>query len=232
MISQQQCQSATILIVAEPMSNRLILEGILRKASYTQVHSTQKLMQVVPLVQELNPDLICLDLNMSEINGLQVMGQLNSIRQKTYLPILILTSEGDRETWLRALDSGAKDFLRKPFDEIEALVRIHNLLEASLLHKAMSIQMEALEGIVNLRTRELKETQLDVVHRLAQAAEHRDNETGSHIVRMSHYAMVLGQACDRDLLEILREENQINIFVKPQNRNNLFFYFNKINFLV
>jgi len=195
MISKQQCQNATILIVDAQRTNSLILDGILRNANYTQIHSTRNPAQVVPLVQELSPDLICLDLSIPEINVLQLMGQLSNIRQTAYLPILILTSEGDRETWLCALDSGAKDFLRKPFDEAEVLIRIRNLLEASLLHKAMCLQMETLEGIVHLRTRELKETQLDVVHRLAQAAEHRDNETGRHIVRMSHYAMVLGRAC-------------------------------------
>ena len=194
MISRQQCQNATILIVGTQQTNSRILDGILRKARYTQIHATQNPAQVIPLVQELSPDLICLDLSIDESNGLPLMRQLNMIRKKAYLPILMMTSEGDQETWLHALDSGAKDFLRKPFDRIEVLIRVRSLLEASLLHKAMRIQMETLEGIVHLRTRELKETQLDVVHRLAQAAEHRDNETGSHIVRMSHYAMVLGQA--------------------------------------
>jgi putative two-component system response regulator len=194
MISQQQCQNATILIVDDQMTNIMLLESILRNAGYLHVHSTQDPTQVVSLFKELKPDLVCLDIRMPELNGFQVMGQLKIIHQHAYLPILVLTSEEDRETRLRALESGAKDFLLKPFDKIEVLMRIRNLLEASLLNKAMLRHNETLEEIVKIRTRELKETQIDVVHRLARAAEHRDNETGSHIVRMSHYATVLGRA--------------------------------------
>lgn len=194
MISQQQCQNATILIVDDQMTNIMLLESILQHAGYTHVHSTQDPTQVVPLLKELNPDLICLDIRMPELNGFQIMGQLKIIHQHAYLPILVLTSEEDRETRLRALESGAKDFLHKPFDKVEVLMRIRNLLEASLLNKAVSRQNETLEEIVKIRTRELKETQLDVVHRLARAAEHRDNETGAHIIRMAHFAEVLGRA--------------------------------------
>ena len=177
------------------MTNILLLESILQNAGYTKIHSIQDPTQVVPFVKEMNPDLICLDIRMPELNGFQVMGQLKIIQKDTYLPILVLTSEEDRETRLRALESGAKDFLHKPFDKIEVLMRIRNLLEASLLNRTILLQKDTLEETVRVRTQELKETQLEVVHRLAQAAEHRDNETGSHIIRMSHYALVLGRAC-------------------------------------
>ncbi len=194
MISQQQCQNATILIVDDQMTNILLLESILQNAGYTNIHSTQDPTEVVSFVKKLNPDLICLDIRMPQMNGFQIMGQLKIIQKDTYLPILVLTAEEDRETRLRALDSGAKDFLHKPFDKIEVIMRIRNLLETSLLNRALSVQKETLEETVRVRTQQLKETQLEIVHRLAQAAEHRDNETGSHIVRMSHYAVVLGRA--------------------------------------
>ena len=194
MISQQQCQKATILIVDDQMTNILLLESILQNAGYTNIHSTQDPTEVVTFVKKLNPDLICLDIRMPQMNGFQIMGQLKIIQKNTYLPILVLTSEEDRETRLRALDSGAKDFLHKPFDKMEVIMRIRNLLETSLLNRALSLQKETLEETVRVRTQQLKETQLEIVHRLAQAAEHRDNETGSHIVRMSHYAVVLGRA--------------------------------------
>ncbi len=195
MISQQQCQNATILIVDDQMTNIMLLESILQNAGYTRIHSTQDPTQVISLFKELDPDLICLDIRMPELNGFQIMGQLKIIQTGRYLPILVLTSEEDRDTRLRALESGAKDFLHKPFDKVEVSMRIRNLLEASLLNKAISQQKESLEQIVKIRTQELRETQFEVVHRLAKAAEHRDNETGSHIVRLSHYAMVFGRAC-------------------------------------
>lgn len=195
MISPQQYQNATILIVDDQMTNILLLESILQSAGYTNIQSTQDPTEVVALVKELNPDLICLDIRMPQINGFQVMGQLKIIQKETLLPILVLTSEEDRETRLRALESGAKDFLHKPFDKVEVLMRIRNLLETSLLNRAVIQQKAMLEETVLERTQQLKDTQLEIVHRLAQAAEHRDNETGSHIVRMSHYAQILGRAC-------------------------------------
>ena len=195
MPSQHQCQNATILIVDDQMTNILLLGSILQNAGYTRIHSTQDPTKVVSLVKELNPDLICLDIRMPQINGFQVLGQMKGVQKDVHLPILVLTSEEDRETRLRALDSGATDFLLKPFDKIEVLMRIQNLLDTSLLHRTILLQKETLEETVRIRTQQLKETQLEIVHRLAQAAEHRDNETGSHIVRMSHYALVLGRAC-------------------------------------
>lgn len=194
MISQQQCQNACILIVDDQMTNIMLLESILQNAGYNQIHSTQDPTEVLPLFKKLDPDLICLDIRMPELNGFQVMGQLKIIHQHAFLPILVLTSEDDRETRLRALESGAKDFLHKPFDKVEVLMRIRNLLEASLLNKTVSQQKASLEETVRIRTQELRETQLDVVHRLARAAEHRDNETGAHIIRMAHFAVVLGRA--------------------------------------
>lgn len=195
MISQQQCQNATVLLVDDQTTNIMLLENILQNAGYKHVHTTQDPSQVVNLYKELSPDLICLDIHMPQLNGFQVMGQLKIIQKGCYLPILVLTSEEDRETRLRALESGAKDFLNKPFDKAEVLIRIRNLLEASLLNKAMSQQKQNLEETVRIRTQELQETQLEIVHRLAQAAEYRDNETGAHIVRLSHFAVVLGRAC-------------------------------------
>jgi putative two-component system response regulator len=195
MIPLQQCQNAKIVIVDDQMTNIMLLENILQNAGYKHIHSTQDPTEVLPLFKELNPDLICLDIHMPEINGFQVMGQLKIIRQQTYLPILVITSEEDRDIRLRALESGAKDFLNKPFDRVEVLMRIRNLLESSLLNKALAQQKDTLEATIRLRTQELQETQLDVVHRLARAAEYRDNETGAHVIRLSHFAVVLGRAC-------------------------------------
>ncbi|GJL54751.1 MAG: two-component system response regulator [Nitrospirales bacterium] len=194
MISQQQCQKAAILIVDDQMTNIMLLENILKTAGYTNVHSTTESGEVVKLYRELNPDLICLDIRMPEVDGFQVMGQLKIINKRSYLPILVLTSEEDRGTRLRALESGAKDFLNKPFDKVEVLMRIRNLLETSLLHRENARHLETLEETVSARTKALEETQREVIHRLGRAAEYRDNDTGSHIVRMSHYAAILAQA--------------------------------------
>ena len=194
MISQHQCQKASILIVDDQMTNIMLLENILQSAGYTNVHSTANSSEALKLFREVSPDLICLDIRMPEVDGFQVMGQLKIVNKRSYLPILVLTSEEDRATRLRALESGAKDFLNKPFDKVEVLMRIRNLLETSLLHKENAQYLESLEETVSVRTKELEDTQREVIHRLGRAAEYRDNDTGSHIVRMSHYSAILAQA--------------------------------------
>ncbi len=198
MISQLQCQKAAILIVDDQMTNIMLLENILQASGYTNIHSTTDSTEVVKLYREINPDLICLDIRMPEVDGFQVMGQLKVVNKRPFLPILVLTSEEDRGTRLRALESGAKDFLNKPFDKVEVLMRIRNLLETGLLHKENVQQMEMLEETVSTRTKALEDTQREVIHRLGRAAEYRDNDTGAHIVRMSHYAAILAQAAGMD----------------------------------
>ena len=194
MISQQQCQNASLLIVDDQKTNVMLLENILQAAGYKNFHSTTDSREVKTLFRELKPDLILLDIRMPHLDGFQVMGQLKVISKQSYLAILVLSAEEDRETRLRALESGAKDFLQKPFDKVEVLMRIRNLLEASLLHKEITHQNEILEETVQARTKELRETQQEIVHRLSRAAEYRDTDTGSHIVRMSHFAAILGKA--------------------------------------
>ena len=83
--------------------------------------------------------------------------------------------------------------MQKPFDSLEALARIHNLLEVRLLHKALRQHNAVLEDRVRARTQELQETRLEIVRRLGRAVEYRDNETGLHVIRMSHYAASLGR---------------------------------------
>jgi len=110
-----------------------------------------------------------------------------------YLPILVLTAELTQETRSQALTGGAKDFLYKPFDRLEALQRIRNIIEVRLLHKQVKQQNKSLEERVEQRTRALEESRYDVVQRLGLAAEYKDNETGEHVLRMSKFSQLLAR---------------------------------------
>ena len=92
---------------------------------------------------------------------------------------------------LRALAAGARDFIPKPFDRTELLMRVRNLLDAQLAHRLVYDQKAVLERMVWVRTEELRRTRLQVVQRLGMAAEYRDEETGNHILRMSHTSALL-----------------------------------------
>jgi putative two-component system response regulator len=186
--------TARILIIDDQAPNVMLLEKMLAMEGYTEVVGTTDPFQVAPLYAAQPFDIVLLDLNMPQLDGFQVMEQLRAMEPDSYVPILVLTAQSDPATRLRALQSGARDFIGKPFDRLEVLTRIRNMLEVRLLHNQVRDQNRMLEEKVRERTKELTTTRLEVIRRLGRAAEYRDNETGLHIIRMSQYAACLGQA--------------------------------------
>jgi putative two-component system response regulator len=205
---EETIKNARILIVDDQEPNVLYLETILRKSGYKAFHSTRDPRQVLPLFIENKPDLILLDLMMPHLDGFAVMEQLKPlIPPDSYLPILVLTADISPETRRRALSSGASDFLVKPFDPTEVSLRIRNLLSAWFLHVLPQQQMVLLEEKVRERTKELEASQLEVLERLAQAAEFRDDDTGQHTQRVGRMAALLAEALglSPDQIEIIRQ---------------------------
>jgi putative two-component system response regulator len=135
---------------------------------------------------------------MPELDGYTFMRRLRRDRSGMRQPILAITAHNDTRTRIRALDEGAQDFLGKPFDRVEALVRIRNLLQVVLLQGRLHRRNVDLERLVEERTKEIERTRLQVIRRLARATEYRDPETGAHILRMSHYAHRLSRAVGFD----------------------------------
>ncbi len=192
-MNDAQIRAAKILVVDDLELNIKLLETLLAEAGYQQVYSTVDSRKVAEMYRDIRPDLVLLDLHMPYLNGFQVMEQLREIEHDSYIPVLVLTGLPDQATRLRALESGARDFLSKPFEHIEALTRIRNMIEVRLLHNAAREQNRVLEEKVRERTRELRETQLEIIRRLGRAAEYRDNVTGMHVIRMSQFCARLAR---------------------------------------
>ena len=132
MINASDIFRANLLIVDDQAANVLLLERLLRSAGYISITSTQNPLEVCDLHRKNHYDLILLDLQMPDLSGFQVMEGLKEIETESYLPVLVITAQPDEK--LRALKAGAKDFVSKPFDLAEVLVRVQNLLEVRLLH--------------------------------------------------------------------------------------------------
>lgn len=148
-----------ILIVDDEPVNIALLEDVLQLSGYTQLESTSDSRRVRQLCQERRPDLILLDLNMPNMDGFAVMKQLSQDFDPTdCVPILVLTADIGLETKRRALSVGATDFLTKPFDHVEVLLRIKNLLRTRHQHLQLSDQKQLLEDTVRERTSELRQT--------------------------------------------------------------------------
>ncbi len=133
MVSSADILTASILIVDDLEANVLLLKQMLGEAGYTCVTSTMDPHAVCTLHRDNRYDLILLDLRMPGMDGFQVMAGLKEIETGSYLPVLAITAEPAHK--LRALQSGARDFVSKPFDLAEIVMRAHNLIEVRLLHK-------------------------------------------------------------------------------------------------
>lgn len=190
--------NANILIVDDEPANILVLKKILEMKGYSNIVTTLDPTQALPLYLEHRSDLILLDINMPVMDGYEVMQHLRDKLNKKLPPILVLTAQHTQSFRQRALDSGALDYVTKPFNAEELLSRVHNLLAVEMANKYMRLQNEILEQKVYERTQELHDTRLQVVRRLGRAAEYRDNETGLHIIRMSKMAVVIAKAAGMD----------------------------------
>ena len=156
-ITDSDILGASILIVDDQESNVSLLTQLLGDAGYTCVASTMNPQEVCALHRKNRYDLILLDLHMPDMDGFQVMEGLKTNDADSYLPVLVITAQPGHK--LRALQAGARDFISKPFDLVEARTRIRNMLEVRLLYKKLENYSHDLEKKVQERTAELRESE-------------------------------------------------------------------------
>lgn len=188
-------EAARILVVDDEPENVRLVQRILRRAGYVHVRTTSDAREVLAAFDEFAPDLVLLDLHMPHVDGFELLHELRArIPDDAYLPVLVLTGDISSAARQRALAGGARDFLTKPLEAGEILLRIRNLLETRLLHVALQGQKQVLEDKVVERTAELEQARLETLERLARAAEYRDYDTGRHAQRVGELAALLAAA--------------------------------------
>ncbi len=197
---------ANILIVDDNPANVALLEAILEDENFDHLVGVTDPYQVVPLCRQQRFDLILLDIRMPGISGIDVMHQLKEVTANDFLPIIVLTAQTDPETRQQALEAGAKDFLTKPFEDWEVLLRIRNTLQTRWYYTREVNRGDLLEDEVRRRTEEIRATQFEIVQRLGVAGELKDNETGAHVQRMSEVCSFLAKKYGKDqhYCELLR----------------------------
>ncbi|HUE96931.1 MAG TPA: HD domain-containing phosphohydrolase, partial [Longimicrobiaceae bacterium] len=175
--------------------NVLLLTRTLESSGFTAVRSTTDPLRALELCTECAPDLVLLDLHMPRLDGFALMREIARVLPRDrYLPILVLTADDSEPVKRRALLAGAKDFLTKPFSLTEALLRIRNLLETRALYLELARHNEDLATRVAERTRELDAARMEVLERLCQAVEFRDDVTGRHTRRVGELAAAVATA--------------------------------------
>jgi response regulator RpfG family c-di-GMP phosphodiesterase len=207
--------NARIMIVDDQPANVKLLERMLGKEGLDNLATTTEPLTAPKLFVEFEPDLLVLDLQMPGADGFAVMKLLEphmADRNGLSVPILVVTADITPEAKRRALEAGAKDFVTKPFDQTEVVLRIRNLLEARFLHQDLIAHNASLEERVGERTRELlasirrlqsaqrslRASHEETVQRLSIASELRDDDTGQHIYRMSQLCEGLARGIDME----------------------------------
>jgi putative two-component system response regulator len=188
--------AARILIVDDQEASARMLQIVLEKDGFESVEIETDSHAVASRCAQWRPDIILLDLMMPHLDGFGVLTALRSqFAHESYLPVLVLTADISPAAKIRALAEGARDYLVKPFDQTEVLLRVRNLLETRFLYRRLGEQNAQLEDRVRERTaelersrQELEESQAEVLTRLAQAAEFRDDDTGQHTQRVGELA--------------------------------------------
>ena len=161
-LSWQTTARMNILVIDDEPANVALLEGVLSDHGYTRIQSVTDARRALETCREFQPDLILLDLMMPHVDGLTILQSIRAEETTVFLPVLVLTADVAEETKLRALRAGATDFLLKPFDQFEALLRIGNLLEIRRLHVQLDTQRGAFEEALHARTSELRDARQEL----------------------------------------------------------------------
>ncbi|MBF0159140.1 MAG: response regulator [Magnetococcales bacterium] len=176
-----------VLVVDDAPENLSILGSIL--VNDYQVKATMSGEKALRRIREdlKKPDMILLDVVMPEMDGYEVCRQLKADPTTAHIPVIFITANAEMTDELKGLELGAVDYITKPISPPIVKIRVRT-------HMALYNQQRELERMVRDRTRELTDTRIEIIRRLSSAAEFRDNETGLHIARMSHYTRLMAQS--------------------------------------
>jgi len=190
----RELDALRILIVDDEPTNLRLLEQVLRRNGYTQIQTATSGRGALKLAGLNIPDIVLLDLHLRDMNGIEVLYGLHDLSPMLFPLAIVLTGDTSSRAKAEVLAAGAKDFLTKPFDNTEIVLRVRNLAALRLMHKRLLRSNEVLEAKVRERTAEAEEARLEVLERLAMAAEYRDDATGQHIRRVGTLAGWLARA--------------------------------------
>ena len=168
------------------------LSILLEKNDYQYTTATNG-REAIEKVKTYRPDLILLDVMMPEMDGLEVCKKLKDDPSTHQIPIIVMTGSIDRELRVKGLSAGANDFLTKPIDRPELIVRIRNLLRIKEFEDFLRNHNDLLKREVEEKIRQIREGYIDTIIRLTTVAEYKDEETAGHIRRVGRYCQQMAK---------------------------------------
>jgi putative two-component system response regulator len=192
-------KGVTVLVVDDEEPNRRLMRALLEPLGYAVIVAGDG-REALDKISATPPDIILMDAVMPKMGGLEATRQLKAREETRIIPVIIITGLQDMDDKVHAFEAGADDFLTKPFERVELRARIESLLKVKAYNEQTRRYQKELEAEVEKRTRQLSETHgrlraasLEMVFRLSRAAEFRDEDTGSHLKRMSRYTAVISR---------------------------------------
>jgi putative two-component system response regulator len=197
-------RASTVLVVDDEANSREMAVSLLQSQSYETL-GAESGERALELMQKELPDLVLLDVEMGGISGFEVARLIKENPRTRPIPVIMVTGLGDRASRLRALENGAEDYLSKPFDPAELKTRVRNHLRLKEYGDMLADFNNTLERRVKERTAQLQDSYRQTIYLLTSAAEYRDEDTGAHIKRISHFAAALARAMkiDNDFVETI-----------------------------
>ena len=186
-------RDACVMMVDDQILNIDIVQAYLEEEGFHNFAVTTESVTALDTIRERRPDILLLDINMPRVNGLDILRAMRKDVELRLIPVIVLTAATDPETKLKALRLGASDFLSKPVDPSELILRLENVVAAKTLRDHLTDYSARLEQQVEIRTRELVRSRQEAIHCLARAAEYRDDDTGQHVIRVGRYAGIIAR---------------------------------------
>ena len=181
--------NAQRIVLLEDPESAALLQRILSAAGYEHVDAPRDAVELDRILEREEIDLIVLDLQLPDTDGFTVLERVVS----TGIPVLVLTADASPTTRRRALGLGARDFVAKPLDNVEILLRVGNVLQTRRLQRALEDRNHDLQRWVRARTADLEDARRETLERLALAAEYRDDDTNQHTKRVGRTAALLAK---------------------------------------
>jgi len=196
---------AKVVVIDDVAANLRLLESSLRALGLSQVKAFSDSAAGLAWLQQNPWDLLLLDLDMPQPDGFEILRQLSE-RDRSCSTVIVVTALSDADNRRRGLAMGANDYISKPLDLPELLMRVHSCLQLSRASQLLKQERASLEQKVQQRTEQLSASFQSLVRSLSRAAEYKDDETGSHIMRIGASAALIASALGQDpeWVELLR----------------------------
>lgn len=203
---------AQIMIVDDEMINIEVVKAYLEEEGFTNFLTTTRSTDAIAMVRNEKPDIVLLDINMPHVSGLDILETMRNDHELKLIPAIVLTASHDPQIKLNALRLGASDFLAKPVDPSELMLRLQNVLAVKAYQDHLAKYSERLEEQVRLRTAELVLSRQEAIHCLARAGEYRDDDTGHHVTRVGRYAALIARELgfDQATTDLIEQAAQLH----------------------